>query len=305
MNQPHMDPHRDPQPDIIVRATAHNDQLRAFACRTTGVCREAVRLHGLAPAAAAALGRLMSGVLMLAQDLDQPGDSMTAIVHSDGPLQGMTVIGEQDATVRGTVLQPVVETHYRAEGKLDIGSAVGRGTLTIIRDMRLKEPYVGRVALVSGEIAEDLATYLAISEQIPSVVSLGVKMDRQGITHAGGLMIQLLPDADEGLAEWLEGQIAVFPDVTTLLEEGVTPEEMLSRLLGADQVRIHARTPCAYACPCSRERMSRNLIAMGKDELVALARDEDGINLECHFCGRHYHFHKDEVQKLLAQSNGV
>ncbi|MDW7659249.1 MAG: Hsp33 family molecular chaperone HslO [Bacillota bacterium] len=301
MEQPNM----DMQPDIIVRATAHNDQLRAFACRTTGVCREAVRIHGLSPAAAAAFGRLMSGILMLAQDLDQPGDSLTAIVHSDGPIQGMTVIGEQDATVRGTVLQPVVETHYRAEGKLDIGSAVGRGTLTIIRDMRLKEPYIGRVALVSGEIAEDMATYLAVSEQIPSVVSLGVKMDRQGITHAGGLIIQLMPESDEGLAEWLEGQIADFPDVTTLLETSTSPEEILERLLGADNVRIHTRIPCAYACPCSRERMSRNLIAMGREELSALAQDEQGINLECHFCGRHYHFQKEEVQKLLALSKEV
>ena len=286
--------------DHIVRATACHHTVRALACRTTDVCREAVRLHGLSPMAAAALGRLMSGVLMMTQDLDQPGDTITAIIQGDGPLQGMTVVGEQNATVRGTVLQPIVETRYREDGKLDIGFAIGKGTLTIIRDLRLKKPYIGRVALVSGEIAEDLAAYFAISEQIPSIVSLGVRMTREGITQAGGLIIQLLPDADEEIISWLEQRVSQFPDVTALLETGATPQQLLEKLLGADNVQVHSITPCAYACPCNRERMARNLIAMGYEQLSELAADPEGIHLECHFCNRSYYFSQSDVQKLLG-----
>ena len=286
--------------DLIIRATAFDDAVRAFACRTTRTCREAARLHGLSPSAAAAMGRLLSGVLMLAQDLDKPGDTVTAVIQSDGPIQGMTVIGEHDATVRGSILEPVVETRYKARGKLDVGSAVGKGTLTVIRDQQLKEPYVGRIALVSGEIAEDLASYLAISEQIPSLVSLGVKMTREGISHAGGLMLQLLPDADETVIQALERQLETFPDMTTLLESGATPEEMLRLLTGSGGLDIHSQTRCAYACHCNRERMARNLIAMGQDEINQLAEDPDGIELQCHFCASRYVFSQADVRQLLA-----
>ena len=286
--------------DLIIRATAFDNAVRAVAFRTTKICREAVRIHGLATAAAAAMGRLLSGVLMLSQDLDKPGDTITAVIQSDGPIQGMTVIGEYGATVRGQVLQPVVETVYMARGKLDIGAVVGKGTLTVIRDQQLKEPYVGRIALVSGEIAEDLASYLAISEQIPSVVSLGVKMTRDGVSHAGGLMLQLLPDADDTVVKAIERQLETFPDMTTLLESGATPEEMLRLLTGPGGLDVHSKTPCAYACPCSRERMARNLIAMGLVELNQLAGDPDGIELQCHFCGTRYRFSQGEVRQLLA-----
>lgn len=286
--------------DLIIRATAFDNAVRAFACRTTKLCREAVLIHGLSPAAAAAMGRLLSGVLMLSQDLDKPGDTITAVIQSDGPIQGMTVIGEYGATVRGSILQPVVETVYMARGKLDIGAVVGKGTLMVIRDQQLKEPYVGRIALVSGEIAEDLASYLAISEQIPSVVSLGVKMTRDGVSHAGGLMLQLLPDADDTVVKAIERQLETFPDMTTLLESGATPEEMLRLLTGPGGLDVHSKTPCAYACPCSRERMTRNLIAMGLEELNQLAGDPDGIELQCHFCGARYRFSQGEVRQLLA-----
>lgn len=289
-------------PDYIVRATALGGQVRAFACRTTGTCREAVRIHGLSPLAAAALGRLMSGVLMMTQDLDQPGDSLTAVIRCEGPLQGMTVIGEQNAAVRGSVLQPIVETVYQQPGKLAVGAAIGKGTLTIIRDLRLREPYTGRVQLVSGEIAEDLAHYFAVSEQVPSLISLGVKMDQNGITCAGGLMVQLMPDAEEDTIGYLEKRAAGFPEVSRLLEEGFSPHQLLDLLLGDPEICYHAVTPCAYACTCSRERMERNLIALGRTELVQLADDPAGIQLVCHFCNQNYVFSQPAVRELIRQS---
>ncbi len=285
--------------DYIVRATALKGAVRAFACRTTAICREAARLHQLSPLAAAALGRLMSGVLMLTQDLKRTEDSITAIIQGDGPLQGLTVIGEGDATVRGLVVQPVVETHYLSPGKLDVGSAVGEGTLTITRDMGLKEPYTGRVRLVSGEIAEDLTYYLAVSEQIPTAVSLGVKMDREGVLLAGGLMVQLMPDAGDEVAEYLERRVAGFPEITHLMSEGFNPHQLLDLLLGDPDIQYNDVTPCFYRCHCSRDRMARNLITLGRSELAELAADPAGINLECHFCSQHYHFDQREISELL------
>jgi len=253
----------------------------------------------LSPAAAVALGRLMSGIVMLSLDLDQPGDTISAVLRCDGPLQGLTVVGEQQATVRGMVLQPVVDTHYKQKNKIDLAASIGRGTLTIIRDMRLKEPYVGRVQLVSGEIAEDLAAYLAISEQIPSVVSLGVLMTREGITQAGGLIVQLMPDAGDDLAGHLEERMQTFPDITALLAEGASPEEMLGMLLDTPDLDIHDRTSCSYACPCNRDRMLANLAALGREELESLLKAPDDLELTCHFCNQRYHFQPDEVKVLL------
>lgn len=290
----------DPGGDYIVRATALKGAVRAFACRTTDTCREAVRMHQLSPLAAAALGRLMSGVLMLTQDLKDPRDSITAIIHCQGPLQGMTVIGEGDATVRGLVIQPIVETRYLAPGKLDVGSAVGAGTLTVMRDMGLKEPYVGKVRLVSGEIAEDLTYYLAVSEQIPTVISLGIKMDHEGIRTAGGFMVQLLPDAGDEVAEYLEKRLAGFPEFTHLMDEGFNPHQVLDLLFGDPDIRYNGVTPCAYACHCSRDRMERNLLTLGRQELEELAQTESGINLECHFCNASYRFSQQDIKNLLA-----
>ena len=292
----------DPGGDYIVRATAYQGAVRAFACRTTEVCREAVRLHGLSPVAAAALGRLMSGVLMLAQDLKHPDDSITAIIRSGGPLSGMTVIADGQSTVRGLVNVPATETTYIRPGKIDVGAAVGEGTLTIMRDMGLKEPYVGNVRLVSGEIAEDLTYYLAVSEQIPSAVSLGVSMDQQGVLHAGGLIVQLLPDASVEIAEHLEKRVAGFPEITFLMEEGFNPHQMLDLLFGDPDIQYLAVSPCIFECHCTRERMRRNLAALGRKDLQELAADPAGVNIECHFCNRQYHFDQTDVAELLADN---
>lgn len=290
----------DPGGDYLVRATAFNDRVRLVGIRTTNLCGEAMRVHGLSPAATVALGRLMTGVLMQTPDLDQPDDSITAVIRSDGPIGGLTVVGQSEGRVRGLVLHPVVPTLYREPGKLDIGGVVGQGRLTVIRDLGLKEPYIGHVNLVSGEIAEDLTAYLAYSEQVPTVMGLGVRLDQSGVTQAGGFMLQLLPGAGEDLIERLEQRVAGFPDVSYLLAEGFNPHHILDLLLGDPGIHYHDVIPCRYDCNCSRDRMLRNLAALGRSELSELAEDSSGIELVCHFCNSKYHFAQDEIRQLLA-----
>lgn len=294
-----LNPTQDPGGDYLVRSTALNGMVRAVAVRSTGICSEARDIHGLSPVAAAALGRLLTGVLLLTPDLEKKDDSITAIIRSDGPIEGMTVIGQSFGRVRGTIRQPIVPTTYSRPGKLDVGIAVGAGQLTIIRDLGLKEPYIGQVDLVSGEIAEDLTSYLALSEQIPTAISLGVRLEQSGVTHAGGFLVQMLPDAGDDVADHLEQRVAGFPEVSYLMEEGFSPHQILDLLLGDPDIQYHDVTPCSYYCPCSRERMEKNLITLGHEELINLSEDPDGIKLECHFCSRTYAFTQAEVQSLI------
>ncbi|MDD2533990.1 MAG: Hsp33 family molecular chaperone HslO [Eubacteriales bacterium] len=288
--------------DVVIGALALGGQVRAYASRTTQLCAHAQTIHQLSPMAAVALGRLMTGVLLMAdQGLKSEPDTITAIIHGDGPLQGMTVVGTGHQTVRGYCYQPVVETINKRPGKLDIAAAVGQGTLTIIKDLNLKEPYMGKVELISGEIAEDLTYYLASSEQTPTAVSLGVLVEASGVTQAGGFMVQLLPDAKPETVDYLEQRLAGFPEVTHLMQEGFSPSQILDLLLGDPHIQFYNPKPLTYACTCSRERMEKNLIALGTHELTELANDPKGINLECHFCNTHYAFAQGDVQKLLTE----
>jgi molecular chaperone Hsp33 len=291
-----------PAGDYIVSALALHGQVRAFACQTTVLCNEALHIHQLSPMAAVALGRLMTGVLLLtAQGLKNDNDTITAIVRGDGPLQGMTVVGTGAQTVRGYCYQPIVETINKRPGKLDIGQAVGQGTLTVLKDLGLKEPYMGKVELISGEIAEDLTYYLASSEQTPSAVGLGVLIDANGVSHAGGFLVQLMPDASQEVVDYLEQRVGGFPEVTFLMQEGFTPDQILDLLLGDQDIQYYEQKPAAYVCSCSRERMEKNLIALGRIELADLAKDPKGINLECHFCEKHYAFSQPEILTLLQE----
>jgi molecular chaperone Hsp33 len=291
-----------PTNEYCVSALAMNGQVRAIACRTTDLCNEAQQIHKLSPMAAVALGRLMTGVLLMAGlGLKNETDSITAIIRGDGPLQGMAVVGTGHQTVRGYCHQPVVETINRRPGKLDVGKAVGQGTLTIIKDSGLKEPYMGKVELVSGEIAEDLTYYLASSEQTPSALGLGVMVDASGITHAGGFLVQPMPDASDETIDYLEKRLAGFPEVTHWMQEGFSPDQILDLLFGDPEITYFEHKPAAYVCTCSRERMEKNLIALGRTELAELAADPAGTNLECHFCDRQYAFTQAELQALLAE----
>lgn len=288
--------------DYIVTATALSGKVRALAIRSTNLVKEALRIHKTSPVATAALGRFLTGTLFLADTLKGEGDSLTVNIRSDGPLQGMTAVADSHGNVRGYCLEPVVETTYHRPGKLNVGAAVGNGKLTVVKDFGLKEPYVGQVELVSGEIAEDFTYYLASSEQTPSIVSLGVGIDATGVTCAGGFMVQLLPGADEETISYLENRVSGgFPDVTFLLTEGMNPEKILDMFLGDKDICFLAGRKVAYKCNCSRDRMERNLMAIGKKDLTELSQDPNGIDLECHFCDKKYHFSQEDVLGMLDE----
>ena len=292
------------QSDYMVTATALDGKVRALAIRSTNLVKEALRVHGTSPVATAALGRFLTGALFLADTLKGDGDTMTLNIRSDGPLQGMTVVADSHGHVRGYCLEPVVETVYHRPGKLNVGAAVGKGKLTVVKDFGLKEPYVGQVELVSGEIAEDLTYYLAASEQTPSIVSLGVGLDENGVTCAGGFMVQLLPGADEETISYLEKRVGGgFPEVTFLLQEGMNPEKILDMFLGDEKICFLQGAPVSYQCNCSRERMERNLLAIGKKDLTELSLDPKGIDLECHFCDQRYHFSQEDVKALISEDS--
>ena len=288
--------------DYIVTATALSGKVRALSIRSTNLVREALRIHKTSPVATAALGRFLTGTLFLADTLKGEGDSLTTNIRSDGPLQGMTAVADSHGNVRGYCLEPVVETTYHRPGKLNVGAAVGNGKLTVVKDFGLKEPYVGQVELVSGEIAEDFTYYLASSEQTPSIVSLGVGIDANGVTCAGGFMVQLLPGADEETISYLEDRVSGgFPDVTFLLQQGMNPVKILGMFLGDKEICFLEGRKVAYKCNCSRERMERNLMAIGKKDLTELSEDPNGIDLECHFCDQKYHFSQEDVRGMLEE----
>lgn len=290
--------------DYIVTATALSGKVRALAIRSTELVKEALRIHKTSPVATAALGRFLTGTLFVADTLKGEDDTITANIRSDGPLQGMTAVADSHGNVRGYCLEPVVETTYHRPGKLNVGAAVGSGKLTVVKDFGLKEPYVGQVELISGEIAEDFTYYFASSEQTPSIVSLGVGLDAKGVTCAGGFMVQLLPGADEETISYLEDRVnGGFPEVSFLLQEGMNPEKILDMFLGDKDICFLEGRKVAYKCNCSRDRMERNLMAIGKKDLTELSLDPKGIDLECHFCDQRYHFSQEDVKALISDDS--
>ena len=289
--------------DYIVTATALSGKVRALAVRSTELVKEALRIHKTSPVATAALGRFLTGTLFVADTLKGEGDTITANIRSDGPLQGMTAVADSHGNVRGYCLEPVVETTYHRPGKLNVGAAVGSGKLTVVKDFGLKEPYVGQVELISGEIAEDFTYYFASSEQTPSIVSLGVSLDTNGVTCAGGFMVQLLPGADEETISYLDRVNGGFPEVSFLLQEGMNPEKILDMFLGDKDICFLEGRKVAYKCNCSRDRMERNLMAIGKKDLTELSLDPKGIDLECHFCDQRYHFSQEDVKALISDDS--
>lgn len=287
--------------DYVVRATAADNTVRAFATVTTGLVQEAREIHGMSGVASAALGRTMTAAVMMAGMLKGDKDILTLQVKGNGPLGGIVVVTDSKANVRGYVQRPYVSLPLNEKGKFDVAGAIGtEGYLNIIKDLGMKEPYVGYVELVSGEIGEDIAYYFAYSEQTPSVVSLGTLVaPDESILHAGGFIIQLMPGAEDGIISYLEDKIANTPSVTSLLKEGKTPEEILGIFLGEKSLVITDRTICQYRCTCSRERMERGLISLGPKEIIDMAREQHGAELQCHFCNSKYPFTEEELMGLL------
>ena len=289
--------------DVLIRATAASDHIRAFAVSSRGVTEEARKRHGLSPVASAALGRVMAAALMMGIDLKNETDKMTIQYDCDGPIGGITVTADAHGYVKGYVDVPEVLLPPTAAGKLDVGGAVGKGVLRVMKDIGLKDTYNGTVEIRTGEIGEDLAYYFAVSEQIPSVVSLGVLVGREdgSIRRSGGFLIQLMPDCPEETAAELEEVCLELPPVTALLEEGLTPEQILERVLGRWDLRIHDRTPVGFHCDCSRERVEKALIAMGEVELNSLIRDGKPVTLNCGFCNTDYTFTVPELRELASR----
>jgi len=289
----------DANADYLVTATALGGRVRALSVRTTQLCNKAMQIHGTSPSATVALGRFMTGSLLLASNLKGENDTITVNIRSDGPIRGMTAVCDSAGNVKAYCIEPIVETVLHEPGKLDISAVVGKGILTVVRDFGMKEPYIGSAELVSGEIGEDFAYFLGVSEQTRSVVSLGVLVDAEGVRHAGGFMVQLMPDAGDEVADYLEQRAAGgFPGVTFLLSEGMNPEKLLDMFLGDPEICFLSGRPVQYACSCSRERMERSLTALGNKDLAELAEDPEGITLECHFCGSKYHFDRTEIRDI-------
>jgi molecular chaperone Hsp33 len=289
--------------DYIVRATAAEGAIRAFAAVTTGMVQKAHDLHQTSAVASAALGRTMTAAAMMSQMFKNDRDVLTIQIKGEGPLGGIVVVSDSRANVRGYVYNPVVELPLNAAGKLDVSGAIGpNGYLNVIKDLGLKEPYIGYVQLVSGEIAEDIAYYFASSEQVPSVVALGTLVNPDGsIAQSGGFIIQLMPGAPDEVVTKLEDSLIGLAPVTSMLAEGKTPEEILDMVIGWLGLEINSKSPCEFRCNCSRERMEKNLISLGAREILNIAEEQHGAELHCHFCNSKYFFEEAELHELAGE----
>lgn len=287
--------------DQLVRAISRDGTVNAVAVTTRYLTEEARQIHHTLPVATAALGRALAAASMMGNALKDSGSSVSLQFRGGGPLGLVLAISDNLGNVRGTVGDPSVDLPLRPDGKLDVGAAVGtEGTLTVIRDLKMKEPYVGSVALLSGEIADDLAAYFVESEQIPSACGLGVLVDRdQSVRAAGGYLIQLLPGAGEDVISRVEGGVLAAGAVTKLLEGNDDPEKMLRTILSDFDVEILETSPIAYRCDCSRDRMRRALLSLGSQELRTILESDGQADLSCRFCGSHQLFDRKELEELL------
>ena len=289
--------------DYIVRATAANSQIRAFAAVTTDMVETARKNHNTSPVATAALGRLLTGGAMMGAMMKGEKDLLTLRIHAGGPLQGITVTADSHGNVKGYVGNPDVCIPANSKGKLDVAGAVGVGFMDVIKDMGLKEPYVGQVALQTSEIAEDLTYYFATSEQVPSAVGLGVLMNKDNtVRQAGGFIVQLMPFAEERVIAALEQKIQNVTSVTAMLDAGNTPEQILENLLGDLGVEFTDTLETRFHCNCSKERVSKAIISIGKKELQSMIDDGEEIEVNCHFCNTNYKFSVEELEALKKEA---
>lgn len=289
--------------DYIIRATAADSQIRAFAATTRNLVEKAQRAHQTSPVVTAALGRLLTAGAMMGSMLKGEDDLMTLRIEGDGPMRGLLVTADAKGEVKGYPFESDVMLPPSQAGKLDVGGAIGQGTLSIIQDLGLKEPYVGQINLVSGEIAEDLTYYYAVSEQVPSSVALGVLMNRDNtVRRAGGFIIQLLPNTSEEVIAALEEKLGQVHSITSMLDKDMTPEEILQALLGDMGMEITDKLPVDFVCNCTRERVSKALISIGKEELSQMIAEEKPIEVNCHFCNKNYAFSVEDLKGLLEQA---
>ena len=289
--------------DYIIRATAAEGQIRAFAATTRDLVEYARSAHNTSPVATAALGRLLTAGAMMGIMMKGEKDLLTLKIEGDGPIGGLTVTADSRGNVKGYAFHPEVMLPPNAKGKLDVGGALGIGVLSVIKDIGLKDPYVGQTILVTSEIAEDLTYYFATSEQTPSSVALGVLMERDNtVKQAGGFILQMMPGASEEVISALEKRLGEITSITALLDAGNTPEMILEHILGDFGLEILDKLPTAFSCNCSEERIEKALISVGKQELQSMIEDGKTIEVNCHFCNKNYTFSVDELKDMLEKA---
>ena len=289
--------------DYVVRAMAANAQIRAFACTSKEIVETARKHHDTTPVVTAALGRLLTGGVMMGTMLKGEKDVLTLQVHAGGPMKGMTVTADAFGHVKGYPENPYVDLPLNAKGKLDVAGAVGVGFMNVIKDLGLKEPYVGQTVLQTSEIAEDLTYYFATSEQVPSSVGLGVLVGKDyHVVQAGGFIIQLMPFAEDKVIDQLEENLKGVDSVTKLLEQGLTPEQILEKLLDGFDIEFTDKMPISFACDCSKSRVEKVLISVGKKDLQSMIDDGKSIEVNCHFCNTNYTFEVDELKEIYKKS---
>lgn len=288
--------------DYIVRATAANTQLRAFAVITTELVETARQHHNTSPVATAALGRLLTGGVMMGSMMKNQQDMLTLQIKCGGPIGGLTVTADSQGNVKGYVNNPDVLLPPK-NGKLDVGGALGPGFLNVIKDMGLREPYSGQTILQTGEIAEDLTYYFATSEQVPSSVGLGVLMEKNNTVRcAGGFIVQVMPFIEDEVLNRLEENIKKICSVTAMLDNGHTPEEMLGEVLEGLDVEIVDTLPAQFYCNCSKERIEKAVISIGEKDIQSMIDDGEDIEVKCHFCNTAYNYTVGELQELLKKA---
>ena len=285
--------------DYMIRAVAADGAIRAFAVTSRNMVETARAAHNTSPIMTAALGRLLSAGAMMGSMLKGKKDLLTLQIQCSGPAKGLTVTADSNGNVKGFASNPVVELPPNAEGHLNVGAALDLGILSVIKDLGLKEPYVGQCELQTGEIAEDLTYYFAVSEQVPSAVGLGVLMNPENtVRQAGGFIIQLMPDATDEIIEKLEKRIQEIDSVTMMLDKGMTPEKILDEILGQFGLEIFEQEPVTFACDCSKEKIKSALATISKKDLDSIINDGESIEVKCQFCNTAYTFEIDELKEL-------
>jgi molecular chaperone Hsp33 len=288
--------------DYIVRATAANNQIRAFAATTRDLVEHARNIHNTSPVATAALGRLLTASAIMGSMMKGDNDLLTLVINCSGPIKGLTVTADAKANVKGYAYNPSVMLPPSDKGKLDVGKALDLGVLNVIKDMGLKEPYVGQTELITGEIAEDLTYYFATSEQVPSSVALGVLMNRDNtVQQSGGFIIQLMAFAEEDIINKLEKKISEISSITKLLDDNQTPEMILEHILGEFELDILDTIPTRFYCNCTKKRVEKAIISIGREDIQEMIDDNKPIEVNCHFCSSHYNFSVDELKDILKR----
>ena len=289
--------------DYIVSATAAGAKIRAFACTTLNIAEESRRLHNTSPVMSAALGRTLSAASMMSIMMKGDGDKLTIQIKSDGPSGGLTVCADSHGNVKGYTPVPDVILPAKSNGHLNVSGAIGNGDLIVVKDLGLKEPYVGRIALQTGEIAEDITYYFAASEQTPSSVGLGVLMNRDNtVKCSGGFIVQLMPDAEDEIISVLEDNLKNLRSVTEMLDAGLTPEDMLSEVLKGLDIFFNETYDTAYKCDCSRDRVENVLVSLGEKDLTEMIKENKEAEVHCDFCEKDYIFSPEELKEILKES---